>query len=93
MFKLYGHPYSPANRVRWVLEASGTVYEEETPPLSGDLPFLFRKKIHAHQFDPLWPGLASFPRRQLLPENEPVASFGQIGFRRRYRPALPRLTA
>jgi glutathione S-transferase len=30
MIKLYGNPYSRANRVRWTLEISGTKYEEET---------------------------------------------------------------
>ncbi|MCW5223157.1 glutathione S-transferase family protein [Verminephrobacter aporrectodeae subsp. tuberculatae] len=30
MIKLYGNPYSRANRVRWALEAAGAKYEEET---------------------------------------------------------------
>ena len=30
MIRLYGHPYSRANRVRWALEASGVKYEEES---------------------------------------------------------------
>lgn len=29
MIKLYGNPYSRANRVRWVLEEAGQLYEEE----------------------------------------------------------------
>jgi len=29
MIKLYGDPYSQADRVRWALEASGTTYEAE----------------------------------------------------------------
>lgn len=29
MIKLYGNPYSRANRVRWALEAMGVAYEEE----------------------------------------------------------------
>lgn len=33
MLKLYGNPYSRANRVRWALEASGTAYEEEQTAL------------------------------------------------------------
>jgi glutathione S-transferase len=36
VIKLYGNPYSRANRVRWALEASGTKYEEETISLSPD---------------------------------------------------------
>lgn len=34
--KLYGNPYSRANRVRWALEASGKKYEEETLSLDSD---------------------------------------------------------
>lgn len=34
--KLYGNPYSRANRVRWALEASGTKFEEETLCLGPD---------------------------------------------------------
>lgn len=33
-------------------------------------------------------GLRPFPRRQTLPGNESVASFGKKGFRCRYHPAL-----
>ncbi|MCW8209157.1 glutathione S-transferase family protein [Verminephrobacter aporrectodeae subsp. tuberculatae] len=33
MIKLYGNPYSRANRVRWALEESGAAYEEETVAL------------------------------------------------------------
>lgn len=36
MIKLYGNPYSRANRVRWALEASGTKFEEETLSLGPD---------------------------------------------------------
>lgn len=36
MIKLYGNPYSRANRVRWALEASGTPYEEEKIALGPD---------------------------------------------------------
>lgn len=36
MMKLYGNPYSRANRVRWALEASSTKFEEETLSLGPD---------------------------------------------------------
>jgi glutathione S-transferase len=36
MIKLYGNPYSRANRVRWALEASGTSYTEETISLGSE---------------------------------------------------------
>lgn len=36
MIKLYGNPYSRANRVRWALEASGTAYTEETISLGSE---------------------------------------------------------
>jgi glutathione S-transferase len=36
MIKLYGNPYSRANRVRWALEASGAKFEEETLSLGPD---------------------------------------------------------
>jgi glutathione S-transferase len=36
MMKLYGNPYSRANRVRWALEASSTKFEEETLSLGTD---------------------------------------------------------
>lgn len=36
MIKLYGNPYSRANRVRWALEASGTKFDEETLKLGPD---------------------------------------------------------
>lgn len=36
MIKLYGNPYSRANRVRWALEEMGTAYEEEKISLGPD---------------------------------------------------------
>jgi len=36
MIKLYGNPYSRANRVRWALETVGLEYEEETIALGPD---------------------------------------------------------
>lgn len=36
MIKLYGNPYSRANRVRWALEEAGVAYQEETIELGAE---------------------------------------------------------